>query len=185
METSMTRFTAPPLASNGATWATLDTSLQERLLPFVRGDASVLTMTGPTGVGKTWAAWATFAAMTGCTSRYFVNWYDLNGLIIDSGRFGGGDIEALSILHRLESCDLLVIDMFADTRLYYADRPIVVEIVRRRLKYNRPLLLTTLGNEPKLVASVGKAMVSRINNSGIVVRMFGRDKRAERKSDGL
>ena len=49
----------PPKKYHGATWSTLSPAVQNQIMPFIAGDADLLTFIGCPGAGKTWAAWAT------------------------------------------------------------------------------------------------------------------------------
>ena len=167
----------PPEMFYGATWETINGSLQEQIKPFVRGYAGMLTLVGPAGTGKTWTAWGTtFATIIDHANCHFVDWYDLNRWAMDSRLYGDSGDAGREILYALECCDLLVIDEFAVTKLHEAEHTSVLGIISHRVNHKRRTLLATTKNEAEIVECVGEAMLSRING-GIVIKMQGKDRR--------
>ena len=69
-----------------------------------------------------------------------------------------------------------MIDEFATAKPYEAEFMAVMSVIHSRFDNCRPTILITTKSETELIASLGEATVSRIN-SGIVVKMTGRDRR--------
>jgi DNA replication protein DnaC len=178
----------PPRRYHGAIWNTLSATLQKQIMPFVDGTADLLTFVGCPGAGKTWAAWAATSVFlvdhnetyyhnhNRLGNHFFTNWYAINEAARDSRLFGDtGDVNR-EWLNRLAAAELLVIDEFATARPYEAEYMSVMAVIHSRFDNGRPTILITTKSERELTESLGEAMVSRIN-SGIVVRMLGRDRR--------
>jgi DNA replication protein DnaC len=79
-------------------------------------------------------------------------------------------------LNKLARAELVVIDEFATARPYEAEFMGVMGVIHSRFDNGRSMILITTRSEQELLASVGEAMASRIN-SGIVIKMQGRDRR--------
>jgi DNA replication protein DnaC len=77
---------------------------------------------------------------------------------------------------KLEYRDLLLVDEFGVARLHEDARMVVLGIISHRFSEDRRTILTTTKSEAELTELVGGAMVSR-TNSGIVVKMQGKDRR--------
>jgi DNA replication protein DnaC len=168
---------APTKRFYGATWETLTRSEQQQIMPFVEGDMELLTFVGPAGAGKTWAAWATtFAVVIDHPVARFITWFELDQWAKDSRLFDDRGGDARWYLDRLKDCDLLVIDEFATAKPWDAEFMTVMGVIHHRYDRRLRTILITTKSDAELMASVGEAMVSRIN-SGIMVRMQGRDKR--------
>lgn len=170
----------PPRRFWGALWDTLTAALQRQIMPFIDCDADLLTLAGPAGAGKSWSAWATVSAFLvdhlGWNGPQYINWFDLNAVARDSRLFGDTGEACRDYLGKLATCELLVIDEFATARPYEAEFMAVMSVIHSRFDNCRPTILITTKSEIELTAILGEATVSRIN-SGIVVKMQGRDKR--------
>ena len=170
----------PPKRFWDATWDTLTATLQQQIMPLIDGNMDLLTFSGPAGAGKSWAAWATVSAFlvdhAGWDGPNYINWYDLNEIARDSRLYGNTGEANRDCLNKLAKCDLLVIDEFATAKPYEAEFMSVMSVIHARFDNCRPTILITTKNDAEMVASVGEAMVSRIN-SGIIIKMQGRDRR--------
>jgi DNA replication protein DnaC len=173
----------PPKRFWGATWDTLTASLQQKIKPLIDEDMELLTLVGPAGAGKSWAAWATVSAFlvdhTGWNGPRYITWFDLNEAARNSRLYGDTGEANRDYLHTLATCDLLVIDEFATAKPYEAEFMAVMAVIHARFDNCRPTILITTKSEAELMASVGEAMVSRIN-SGIIIKMQGKDRRLRR-----
>ena len=178
---------SPPKKYYGAMWNTLSSPLQRQIRPFIDGDMDLLTFIGCPGAGKTWAAWATVGVFlvdhdqyrdSQCRKHIYTNWYILNEAARDSRLFGETGEMNREFLNKLKVCELLVIDEFATAKPYEAEFMAVMAVIHSSFDNCQPTILITTKSEPELVATLGEAMVSRIN-SGIVVKMLGKDKRAK------
>lgn len=178
----------PPKKYHGATWSTLSPAVQNQITPFIVGDADLLTFIGCPGAGKSWAAWAAvgvflvnhvetyFYNHNRLGYHFFTNWYALNETARDSRLYGEEGEENRSWLERWRAAELLVIDEFATARPYEAEFMGVMRIIHHRFDNGLPTILITTKNEQQISELIGEAMVSRMN-SGIMVRMQGRDRR--------
>ncbi len=170
----------PPKRFYNATWDTVPQQLQQQIKPFLDGDVDLLTLAGPAGVGKSWTAWAVLSAFFvdhgGWNGPRFINWFDLNETAQGSRRYGDTGEACLEYLNKLATCELLVIDEFATAKPYEAEFMAVMSVIHSRFDNCRPTILITTKSETELIASLGEATVSRIN-SGIVVKLTGRDRR--------
>ena len=140
------------------------------------------------GAGKTWTAWAATGVFLMDHNEtyyhnhdyhgnhFFTNWYAINQAARDSRVFGDTGEANREWVNRLAVCELLVIDEFATARPYEAEFMGVMSVIHSRFDNGSPTILITTKSDQESWASVGEAMVSRIN-SGIVVRMQGRDRR--------
>ena len=109
-------------------------------------------------------------------NHFFTNWYAINEAARDSRLFGEEGENNRQWLNRLAVSELLVIDEFATARPYEAEFMSVMAVIHHRFDNGKPTILITTKSERDLMEPVGEAMVSRIN-SGIMVRMQGRDRR--------
>jgi DNA replication protein DnaC len=178
----------PPKKYYGAVWDSLSPALQKQIVPFVNGVADLLTFIGCPGAGKTWAAWATvgvflvnhtetyFFNHDFYSNHFFTNWYSINEAARDSRLFGEEGEGNRGWLNRMAAAELLVIDEFATARPYEAEFMSVMRVIHHRFDNSKPTILITTKSEQELTEILGEAMVSRIN-SGIVIRMQGRDRR--------
>ncbi len=179
------RDISPPKKYFGATWATLSATLQKQIMPFVEGTADLLTFVGPPGTGKSWTSWATAGVFLVDHPQWykntrrehiFTNWYAINEAARDSRLFGEAGASSREWMDKLAMAELVVIDEFATARPYEAEFMGVMGVIHNRFDNGRPTILITTKSNQELTESLGEAMVSRIN-SGIVVRMQGRDRR--------
>lgn len=178
----------PPKKYHGAIWSTLSSAVQNQITPFIAGDTDLLTFIGCPGVGKTWAAWATAGVfLVNHTETYFcnhdyqgnhffTNWYSLNEAARNSRLFDEEGKDNRVWLNRLTIAELLIIDEFATARPYEAEFMSVMSVIHSRFDNCRPTMLITTKSEQELTELLGEATVSRIN-SGVVVRMQGKDRR--------
>jgi DNA replication protein DnaC len=150
----------------------LDDRLKEWARDLIKGSPANLILAGPTGTGKTWAAWriAEYAVLSGYARRIsFVGAAKFRELISPPA-----DYPALS---RLGTTDLLIMDDLGALRLSDWDREHLYGVIDERWSHRRPTVITT--NVGDLREMLGERIASRIAPGAVPVALDGPDRRRQ------
>lgn len=155
------------------------------LLRWLASDSQTLFLVGPTGTGKTHAAWATgYEAV--CAGKFVRGWE--HNAYLAALRPGGSPDDAWLIRKRADGCDILILDDFGsemDAVDIGGDAREATEFTRRetvlllnnRLEARRRQIITTNLPWNGLAALFGDRITSRLREGMAVVQLTGPDRR--------
>lgn len=140
---------------------------------LMQGTAGNLLLGGPTGSGKTWAAWEVLerAVAAGYEGRIlFASSVEWRGTIAPPV-----DREHLGLMR---SADVLVLDDLGAGRINEWELECLLGVVDERWAHGRPIVTTS--NVESLRKTLGERLASRLADGATVVILGGADRRRSR-----
>lgn len=140
---------------------------------LVDGEAGNLILVGPTGSGKSWAAWEVLerAVAAGYAGRIVfassADWRETIAPPPDRDR-----------LRRMAEADVLVLDDLGSARIGEWEKECLLGVVDERWSHDRPIVITS--NLPSLREAMGERIASRLADGAMTITVTGADRRRAR-----
>lgn len=152
----------------------LDPELAAWALELAQGRARNVIITGPVGVGKTWAVWHAAEHAVRCG-------YEGAVVITSAARLRRITAPATASpaeFERYAAAGLLALDDIGAARLSDWDLDNLAELADTRWAHKRPTIVTS--NKTDLQGLLGPRIASRLAHNALVVELDGPDRRRQR-----